>query len=477
MIQSELKKLLNFYNNLDDKENEETIKMLLVKDVLHILGYKKEWFKCEVPNMLGKSDIMITPPDNDIIYIETKPKNYKIAKKDYSQLSGYMDATNTEWGILTNGNHYYLLNKSINAKAEERVILEYLLSYDSSFKYSKKQNDLNIKYFSYKQIFKKQSTKHFAYYREYAVNNKSNTNSMSCRQYQSANFNFFDYLDTHEKICDNYLLNPTILKMYFEDIATTTKRYSSATLINKCNYIVATLKYLEERGTLQTKYFSSFNSEKFLADIIDQYCDNNQKTTKLLTIEEANSLLEYYSKNKANYSRNKLIFKLYLFICPSIERILNLKLSNFSLKNNNLFLHFENCTVKLPSSMINDYNEYLNWRESNLKNKKSIFLFYTLYDQQINKMTSSTIMYIINNSFNHLDISEERKKELNISMIQKSVITNMLKNGFSIEQISLFSNLSPNTIYSYMNEKTIKLIAQKTTKDLLSLKHPYAELL
>ncbi|WP_419762034.1 type I restriction enzyme HsdR N-terminal domain-containing protein [Clostridium beijerinckii] len=41
-----------------------------------------------------------------MLYIESKSKDCKITKKDYSQLSGYMDSTITEWGIITNGNHY-----------------------------------------------------------------------------------------------------------------------------------------------------------------------------------------------------------------------------------------------------------------------------------------------------------------------------------------------------------------------------------
>lgn len=93
-------------------------------------------------------------------------------------------------------------------------------------------------------------------------------------------------------------------------------------------------------------------------------------------------------------------------------------------------------------------------------------------------MSPTTIMSIINDSFNNLpNISEERKKQLNISTIQKSVITLMLTNGFSVEQISLFTELSVGTIYNYIDTKILKNIATKTKKDLLSSKHLYAKLL
>ncbi|NMF03909.1 type I restriction enzyme HsdR N-terminal domain-containing protein [Clostridium beijerinckii] len=479
MDKNELENLHNFYtNNLREKESEETIKMLVVKDLLHLLGYKKEWFKCEEQNMLGKSDIKIIPPNsNDILYIETKCKDYKITKKDYSQLSGYMDSTNTEWGIITNGNHYYLLNKSINGKSEERVILEYLLEYRSGFKYSKKQNGINLRYFSYDRIFKKKSTKYFAYFREYTIKNRIHSNDISFKQYQSANFNFFDYLDSNERICDESLLNPTRITGYFQDIVYK-KQYAKSSLINKCSYIASTLKYLEDCGKLQTKHFNNFNSETFLSDIINEHCDKNSKEIPPLTLIEANSLLNYYSQNWSSYSRNKLLFKLYLFICPSIETIHNLKLDNFILRNNKVYLKISNYEFELPQPLVNDYNKYIKSRNARVVDPNFRYLFYTYYGKKCRQMSPTTIMSIINNSFNNLpNISDERKKQLNISTIQKSVITLMLTNGFSVEQISLFTELSVGTIYNYIDTKTLKNIATKTKKDLLSSKHPYAKLL
>lgn len=474
MDQNKLDDLRNFYiNNLREKESEETIKMLIVKDMLHILGYNKEWFRCEEPNMLGKSDILVTLPDNDMLYIEVKSKDYKINKKDYSQLSAYMDSTNTEWGIITNGNHYYLLNKSVNGKSEERVILEYLLIFKSGFKYSKQQNNINTKFFSYERIFKKKSTKYFAYFKEYIIKNRNHSNYISTHQYKSANFNFFNYLDINERICDESLLNPTRLIGYFDDIASK-KSYKGDTLISKCNYIISTLKYLEDCGKLQTKHFNNFNSKIFLCEIINKYCDATSNEISPLTLTEARALLNYYSQNQSSYSRNKLLFKLYLFICPSIERIRNLTRDDFISRKNSLYLKINNYEFELPKSLVIDYNEYLNFR--NKINCK--YLFFTYYRQQYKQMTCTTIMSIINDSFNNIpNISEERKKCLNISTIQKSVISLMLCNGFSIEQISLFTELSVGTIYNYIDNETFKIIAQKTKQYLLSPKHPYAKIL
>ncbi|MCS6110740.1 hypothetical protein FC753_04270 [Clostridium botulinum] len=476
MNKEKISLLQNFYlKSLDKPENEATIKTSIVYDFLLALGYKKEWFKYEQSNMLGRSDIKINIPNNDILYVETKAQDYKITSKDYSQLSSYMDSTNTEWGIITNGNHYYLLNKSINGKSQDRVVLEYLLIYKAGFKYSKKQNSINLKYFSYEQIFKKKSTKYFAYFKEYTIKNKIDPNNMSCKQYQSANFNFFDYLDKKERICDNSLLNPTRLKVYFEDIIST-KQFANTTLVNKCNYITSTLKYLEDCGLLTTKYFNSFSAESFLDDIVNQHCSKTLKSFSPLKLTEANSLLIYYSQNKSTYSRNKLLFKLYLFICPSIETIHNLKINDFISKNDKLHLKINEFKFQLPRSLVNDYNEYINFR--NNKNVEFNYLFYTFYGKKYRQMSCGTIMSIINDSFNNIpNVSIERKKELNTSTIQKSVITLMLNNGFSIEEISLFTNLSVGTIYNYIDTKIRGFIFQKTKKHLLSSKHPYNKIL
>ena len=470
--------LRNFYiNTLEKNENEETVKILVIKDLLHLLGYKKEWFKFEEPNLSGRSDIKLTLPDNNRLYVETKRMDYNITTKDFAQLCNYMDSNNTEWGIITNGNHYYLLNKSIDVDAKDRVVLEYLFIYKQGFKYSKKQNDENLKYFSYNRIFKKGSSKYFAYFKEYTMKNRNLSKDISFKQYQSANFNFFDYLDNDERICDESLLNSTRLKRYFQDIVSK-KHFAESTLINKCNYIASTLKYLEDCGKLQTKHFNNFNSETFLSEIINEYCDKNSKEIPPLTLAEANSLLDYYSQNWSSYSRNKLLFKLYLFICPSIETIHNLKLDNFRSCNDKLYLNINNYEFELPQPLANDYTRYIKSRNTRVKDPNFKYLFYTYYGKKCRQMSPTTIMSIINDSFNNLpNISDERKKQLNISTIQKSVITLMLSNGFSVEQISLFTELSVATIYNYIDSKTLKNIATRTKKDLLSSKHPYAKLL
>lgn len=124
------------------------------------------------------------------------------------------------------------------------------------------------------------------------------------------------------------------------------------------------------------------------------------------------------------------------------------------------------------------YSKYIKSRNTRVVDPNFRYLFFTYYGKKCRQMSPTTIMSIINDSFNNLpNISEERKKQLNISTIQKSVITLMLTNGFSVEQILLFTELSVDTIYNYIDTKTLKNIATKTKKDLLSSKHPYAKLL
>ncbi|WP_026887828.1 type I restriction enzyme HsdR N-terminal domain-containing protein [Clostridium beijerinckii] len=477
MKNEDLQNLQCFYlNELEKRGSEENIKMLVVKDLLHLLGYKKEWFNCEESTLLGRTDISLILPNNNRLYVETKRRDHKITNKDFAQVCSYMDAHNTEWGIITNGNHYYLLNKSLDVDAEYRVVLEYLLIYKPGFKYSKEQNDQNLKYFSYSRIFQKKSSRYFAYFKEYTINNRSLSNDISFKQYQSANFNFFDYLDNNERICDESLLNPTRLLGYFHDMVSK-KQYAKSTLINKCSYISSTLKYLEDCGKLQTKHFNNFNSENFLSEIITKYCNKDSKEISPLTLAEANSLLNYYSQNKSSYSRNKLLFKLYLFICPSIESIQNLKIDDFRKDDDELYLKINSYEFKLPNSLINDYNEYINFKNTKELTKNFKYLFYTFYGKKCNKMSSTTIMSIINDSFNNInDISPERKKQLNISTIQKSVISLMLTKGFTTEQISSFTGLTVGTIYNYFDKKTLKNIAKKSN-DLLMTKHPYQKIL
>ena len=54
MKNEDLQNLQGFYlNELEKRGSEENIKMLVVKDLLHLLGYKKEWFDCEESRLLN----------------------------------------------------------------------------------------------------------------------------------------------------------------------------------------------------------------------------------------------------------------------------------------------------------------------------------------------------------------------------------------------------------------------------------------
>ena len=93
------------------------------------------------------------------------------------------------------------------------------------------------------------------------------------------------------------------------------------------------------------------------------------------------------------------------------------------------------------------YSKYIKSRNTRVVDPNFRYLFFTYYGKKCRQMSPTTIMSIINDSFNNLpNISEERK-------------------------------LSVDTIYNYIDTKTLKNIATKTKKDLLSSKHPYAKLL
>lgn len=469
-----IENVLNNYLSLPKDANEENIKIHIVLEILEFLGYKKGSFEFEYSSISGRCDILIKITNTDRLIVETKRKNYSITEDDCIQLCTYLTTQNIEWGILTNGNEYFLINSYIKGTPKQKICLYCQLLYEQStnmWNLSKKYNYLLLDYLSLDNIFKKHSTKYFTYYSSY-INNYDETRTLqSIKQYSSSIFRFINYISKNYNYCDEGLLSMSTLTQYMNDYCKN-KSYKKDTIINSCRYLISFLKYLELNSILQTKYFVNFNYNEFLS--ILEFNDTCSKSDSI-SIEEAQLLLNYFDNSPRNFAglRNKIILNLLLYVAPSIDSILNINTGDIDFKRG--FIKINNINVPLNPKLKDDLFIYL--KERNKLKPKINNLFFTKYRNKFNTLSSFTIINNINESFNQINsLTDSRKKDLNISNIQRSVIENMLKNDFSLEEISIITGKNISSLSKYLTDDILKKRLKNINKSLNSKKHPYYEL-
>ncbi len=206
ILYEDLVSIKNEYDNLKSP-NEANVKTFVVIPFLKLLGYKHYWMDIE-----GNAEICRSPKDivlyvnddkNNLFFIETKNKTTKI-EPYIDQLLKYMHQKGIEWGLITNGNDYILLNDISKLEFNEKIILRFNLNNILNY-----QQDIKIiEYFSYEYLFNRHYTKYFKYLPEFKkhLRKSKNLNEQSWRQYKSTLINYFIYLsNNHQNMIYIYL--------------------------------------------------------------------------------------------------------------------------------------------------------------------------------------------------------------------------------------------------------------------------------
>lgn len=110
--------------------DEENTKAKLIQPFIHLLGwdiYSPE-VKLEHPIQMGRNrtrvDYALLIGDEPVVLIEAKPLKSSISDSDADQLRSYMrQELKIDWGIVTNGESFEVLNKSTSDRTGEEVSL------------------------------------------------------------------------------------------------------------------------------------------------------------------------------------------------------------------------------------------------------------------------------------------------------------------------------------------------------------------
>ncbi|NRY04478.1 tyrosine-type recombinase/integrase [Clostridium beijerinckii] len=340
---------------------------------------------------------------------------------------------------------------------------------------SSNMNDMILKYFSYKYIFEKKASRYFAEFQGFKVKSLSNSSKSSIKQYQSANYNFFEYITNSinyaVKIDD---LTSRYLIEYFRFLLEQ-KKLKPVTIVNKYRYIKSFVDFLEKEDILNNKNDFTKITENSLMQQLNLTIENIVITP--VTQKEITLLLDYQKNDTRNGLRNILITKLICYLALDINTLSNIKFDDLKFNKKSCSLIINNRTLPIPESMIDDFIKYKKqWEKDKVKIP---YLFYTTYKEDSGKhrqIKTGTIHEIINQSFNKIEsIEKSRRKHLTYSLLKASAIKYLYDNKFSLEEISAISGLNIDSILKYLDTKEINKRCANLNNHLLN-NHPLSKL-
>ncbi|UZW12599.1 type I restriction enzyme HsdR N-terminal domain-containing protein [Clostridium pasteurianum] len=450
--------------------NEENIKVLIIVEVLKKLGYEPSTFDFEPPvYKRERADIKIQVSQNDFLYIETKRGDCDLGQDDIIQIAQYLNVNSIEWGILTNGKEYFLINNKIDtvtiseSALQDKVVFRINLSTNKEVKF--------FKYLSKEAIFDSKVTKYFkeiAQFRAYKYPNGTG----SWNTYRGTLCSFFTYYADKES---KYRPLKEIRVDDFEQFLHYEQKQKEGTG-----------KSVNALDTFNNKYShirSMFNELKKH----DKIGNHNFEEERKKLVKNLNYTSVSKEENYLNYNNIKIAFEflksterpvrnitLFLFsIFMGLERstIRNLNWKMFN--SNRTIINISGRVTPLPIKL----TEYI--KKLEIQNKedgiKGNYVFYTYYGKKFNQITESAI----NDVFDRLKkIDEDNIKWTYFSpqYIRNYLVIGLFENGYSIEEIVYLTGMELVNISTLIKfDEICKNVNLK--KKHVERKHPFGILL
>lgn len=421
------------------RNNEENVKIQVIRPSLEILDYDPSTFDYEHPlyHRKGIADIAIEIRKNIYLYVEAKKGDTPLELEDIIQLSNYLHTKNIEWGILTNGNEFILINDKIESLVtdetshSDKVVFHLNINANIETQY--------IKYFSKDNIFNTKVTNYFkdiAQFKSYKYSN--NTKSWRC--YKGTLFNFFDYYAQKE---NKYRELKELRIDDFQDFLEHDKNTKSntgktvdsvSTFKNKSSHLCSMLNELKKHGKLLNHNFEC--SRDIIINSINY--EDTLKETIHLNEDNVSKIIYFLEHYKSNRLRDLTIFLLCLYM--GLERSELHSLSFEMIDFNKNTIKIKNRLIPLPNKIISNLIKLKDMYSNLLKPKKPKNLFYC-YRKGIYKASSEGVLNDTFKKIKDIDINTEYWSYFSPQYIRNSLIPQLFNSGYAIEEISYLTGM------------------------------------
>ena len=445
----------------------------VVGPFLERLGYKREWHELE-PRSHNRSrkfvDLYINDRKGNQLVIEVKKSTKQLTKDDLSQLDTYLKDKNCHWGILTNGNEWILVNRTIKGNNDNlfgnQTVFHIKLNH-------RKKGDFHpekIEYFSYKSLFDKHGiTNYFRDLQQFKVY-QYNGNDRSWSQFKSAVNHLIQYL-----IFKNEGYYANLQSYQFKDFLrwcvkkeTAENKAKESYLRSRFRFLNAFYTNLSQDGTFNNNPLSTIDIKDLLNELEDIIADpsNNEEED----IHEVIQKTFEFMSSKRDAIRNKLIFSLMIFGLDR-EEIVSLKwddiIDDKKTNKKKYLIVTGKRKRKLPLDIIPKIRGLLESYELQLKNK-GIRKKWMVCKSNGEPLSYYAIDYIINQQ------GIRKVSKLSIEQIQQYIIKTLLRETKDLFTILYLRDLNLGQIESLLEWKDIE---QNSDFKKLVKKHPFQDIL
>lgn len=457
-----------------NRKNEENVKIHVLKPTLERLGYDSALQDYDHPQFHRKeiADISIAIGRDTFLYVEAKNAYSDLNLDSIVQLSRYLHTKNIEWGIISNGYELILINDKIESLTtdevshKDKIVLHINIYSNSESQY--------IHYLSKENIFDTKTTNYFkdiAQYKSYKYSN----NKKSWRCYKGTLFNFFDYYahkeNKYRELKELRIDDFRDFLEYDKKIKSNTGRTvdSISTFKNKSSHLCSMLNELKKRGKLPNHNFD-YPRDSIINSI--NY-ENTLKETIHLNKENVSKIIYFLEHYKSNRLRDLTIFLLCLYIGLERSELHDLTFDMVDFQNNTIKI--KNRIIPLPNKIITNIKNLKCMYSKLLNPIKPKSLFYCYRQNQYKPLSES----VLNDTFKKIkdiDINTEYWSYFSPQYIRNSLIPQLFKSGYAIEEISYLTGMDLPYISKLIPyDDLCKKI--NLSNDHTKRKHPYSKFL
>lgn len=436
-------------------KKEENIKIKVVIPILEKLGYKISNMTFEHEVFKGKKycDIAINIRADEYLYIEVKRGDYSIVNKDIMQLSNYLNTTGIEWGIITNGSKYILINNNIKLPSSDKKVLEVDINRDSN----------NLKYFSKEYLFGNRKTYYYTYVAYFKGIRGYKDEDQTWIVYRGTIYKFIKYLeDKYNDFEELEKINKRDIIEFLEKECKNSRRDidSDETIKNKISHINTMYEVLYENKVIRNIPF-----DKKRDDIINKFKLESKKYDLVLEKRDIETIFFHLEKGR-NSLRNKTIITLAIFLGLNKSQILKIRKESFDFINNTIVLNGR--IVPLPEKIINMVKELINKNEA--EGIKGNGVFYCRYNGKY-KLINKEVLGEVLKEVQKIDEEKFRKFTYNRSRIMAVRI--LFDNGFSIDDIVRITGIKLTGIAKIIDNNEIYNKTDKGLRKRIENNHPF----
>jgi site-specific recombinase XerD len=437
----------------DESTNEQNLNKHVIRPIfVDVFGYKLEWWTDEAKfeNSRKAVDVRITDSKGTQLLVEVKRSKHRLVVKDIRQLTDYLNDKNEyNWGVLTNGWQWILINNNINTNMRsslERMVF----NLDLEANHKGEKNLDYLRFFTHDNLLKNKEHSITTYYKD-LQQFKITYSGKSWVQYKTAVHRFFQFLiEKYERHIDLTSVRQPLLEEYFRWLSITTskstrskykveKRLKRKTIVTQFRYI----------GTFFRNMYAMNNPliEIRLEDILEEVHDiiadeDNEYEFEKDLIEQVDLLIA----NKREYIRDRLIFALFLI---GLSRQEIASLSEKSLMGNKISLMRER-QLELPTKVLEQIERY-----NQNKNDNKIKSTTLMCNSKGNPLTPQYVSEVIN------DYIKQVNPLLTIEKIQQYLFRDYILKTGDVFSVAYIADLSLGSIQDILKNDDMISMAKK----------------